>query len=347
MSSSAPVPDSATPNELPVATRRKVTDIFSREEIRMLTERSDAMGFAAVGFTWAVILGTLAALAWVSSLPLAFALPAYALGLVVLGGRHLALAILMHEASHKTLFRTLWLNDVFANWVCARPIWSDVQKYRAHHFVHHSRTGQTEDTDLSLITGLPCTRASLWRKFARDVSGLTGLKFLFGRALMDAGLIRWTVSNDVSWLPREGRRWWHHAGALARNSAPALLVNGVLLGACWLSGYPWLFGLWALSYVTPFPLFIRIRSLAEHACTEASLDMFRNTRTTRAGLLARMTVAPIRVNFHIEHHVLASVPYFRLAQMHRMLRQRGAVAAPPGYLDVLRIVTTSSRSAAA
>jgi fatty acid desaturase len=117
-------------------------------------------------------------------------------------------------------------------------------------------------------------------------------------------------------------------------------MNSLLLGLCWLAGHPWVYGFWVLSYFTPFPLFLRIRSLAEHACTEASLDMFRNTRTTRAGLLARMTVAPLDVNFHMEHHVLASVPYFRLATLHRMLRERGAVPAAPGYLEVLRIVTT-------
>ncbi len=37
---------------------------------------------------------------------------------------------------------------------------------------------------------------------------------------------------------------------------------------------------------------------------------------------------------------MASVPYFRLPQMHRLLRERGAVPAPPGYLDVLRRVST-------
>jgi hypothetical protein len=37
---------------------------------------------------------------------------------------------------------------------------------------------------------------------------------------------------------------------------------------------------------------------------------------------------------------MASVPYFRLPLMHRMLRERGAVSAPPGYWKVLDIVTT-------
>ncbi|MES2126724.1 MAG: fatty acid desaturase, partial [Pseudomonadota bacterium] len=59
----------------------------------------------------------------------------------------------------------------------------------------------------------------------------------------------------------------------------------------------------------------------------------------RAGLLARATVAPLRVNFHIEHHVLPAVPYFRLKHMHALLRQRELVPPPPGYLDVLRLVS--------
>lgn len=336
----AMIPDSATPVDMPAATRRKVTDIFTREEIRMLTERSDRMGFAAVGFTWGVIALTFAALAWASSQPWWIAVPVFALGFVVMAGRHLGLAILHHEAAHKTLFRTPWLNDFIGDWLCARPIWNDLKKYRVHHFVHHTKTGQPEDTDLSLVAPFPVTRASLARKFARDLAGLTGLKYFLGRALMDAGVIKWTVANDVVRLPQEGRRWWDYPLAFFRNSAGMWLTNGILFALLWASGHPWLYLVWVLSYVTPFPLFLRIRSMAEHACTEKTTDMFLNTRTTRAGFLARATVAPIRVNYHIEHHVMASVPYFRLPVMHRLLRERGAVAEPPGYLDVLRQVSS-------
>jgi fatty acid desaturase len=337
---SAMIPDSATPVDVPAATRRKVTDLFTREEIKMLTERSDLMGFAAVGFTWGVIILCFIALAWATTQPLAVAVPVFVLGFIVMAGRHLGLAILMHEAAHKTLFKTPWLNDGFADWVCARPIWNDVKKYRVHHFMHHTKTGQPEDTDLSLVAPFPVSRASLLRKFARDLLGLTGLKYFLGRALMDAGLIRWTVANDVVRLPQEGRRWWEYPRDLLKNSAGMLVTNALIFAVLWACGHPALYAVWVLSYVTPFPLFLRIRSMAEHACTEKTTDMFLNTRSTRAGFLARATVAPIRVNFHIEHHVMASVPYFRLPVMHRMLRERGAVAEPPGYADVLRIVST-------
>jgi fatty acid desaturase len=320
--------------------RRKLSELLTRDELRMLTAHSDARGFWAVGSTWGVIAAALALLAWATMQPLWLAIPSFVVGLCVIAGRQLCLAILMHDASHGTLFKTRWLNQVFADWVCARPIWNDLQKYRAHHQLHHSKTGTDKDTDISLVTPFPCSRASLARKLLRDLAGLTGLKFFAGRLLMDMGYIKWTVASDVVHLPREGVSLRDRLRMLARNATPTVLTNALLFALLWVAGQPWLYLAWVLAYMTPFSLFVRIRSLAEHACTERSEDMFRNTRTTRAGWLARATVAPLRVNYHLEHHALPGVPYFRLATMHTLLRDRGAVAEPPGYLDVLKIVTT-------
>ncbi len=325
---------------VPESTQRKITSIFTREELRMLNARSDWMGFAAVGFTWAVIVATAVVLVWAATQRALVAVPVFALGMTVLGGRQLALAILHHEAAHRSLFETPWLNELVGDWLCARPVWNDLRKYRAPHFAHHRRTSQPGDPDLSLVEPFPTTRASLARKLARDLLGLTGIKYLVGRVLMDSGVLKWTVANDAVRLPRNGRPWWSYPATFFRNASGAILVNALFLGACWASGHTWLFAVWVLSYVTPFPLFLRIRSMAEHACTETTTDMFLNTRTTRAGLLARATVAPVRVNFHVEHHVLPGVAYYRLPLMHRMLRERGVVAEPPGYLDVLGLVSS-------
>jgi fatty acid desaturase len=326
--------------------RPKLSELLTHDEIRLLSTRSNAQGFAAVGFSWAVIVAALAMLVWAVQQPAWLAVPAFGLGLAAIAGRQLGLAILHHEAAHRSLFESPWLNDAIGDWLCARPIWNDLHKYRPHHFVHHRRTNQPDDTDISLVEPFPTTRASLQRKLARDLFGLTGLKYLLGRALMDAGVVKYTVANNVVRLPQQGRRWWSYPQALLQNAAGMLISNALLFGACWASGHAWLYGVWVLAYVTPFPLFLRIRSLAEHACTERSRDMFANTRSTRAGFFARATVAPIRVNFHIEHHLMPGVPFFRLPQLHRMLRERGALAEPPSYLDVLRLVSSRSSTVA-
>jgi len=323
--------------------RRSIGDLLSRDEVRMLSRRSNVRGAVAVLVTWAVIGGVLAGLAHAVTLPLPLAIPAFVLGLVILGGRHLALAILHHEAAHKSLFATSWLNDAVGDWLCARPVWNHLGKYRAHHLKHHARTNQPDDPDLSLIAPFPVRRSSLRRKLWRDALGISGLKFLIGHVLQSAGAIAYTVSSDVVRLPRTP--WWQYVTRFVRNSAGMVLTNAVLVAILALAGHAWLYAVWVLAYVTPYPLFLRIRSLAEHACTARTEDLFENTRTTRAGLLARATVAPIRVNYHLEHHALPAVPFYRLPALHRLLRERGA-PEPPSYRDVLRIVSTRPAQAA-
>lgn len=328
-------PLTSTPTEMPVATQRKLRELLSSEEIAELTARSDWRGLWAIVSTWLIIAAVFAVLArWPN--PLTFVA-----ALTLIAGRQLALAILEHEGAHGTLFKTRWMNNVLADWFCARPIWQNLMKYRTHHFVHHTRTGTDQDPDISLHAGYPTTRRSMARKMLRDVSGITGLKLLFGLVLMDAGVIRWTVANDVEKLPQDGRRWWDYPVTFLRNAQGMLIANALLFAIFAACGHAWLYGVWVLAYVTPFPLLLRIRSLAEHGVLERVPDMFRNTRTTRAGWLARLLVAPMRVNYHLEHHAMAAVPYYSLPRLHRLLRERNAVPEAPDYLDVLRLATSA------
>lgn len=267
-----------------------LTDLLSRDEIRQFTQRSDLMGAWAVAFTWGVIALTFALLAvLLPQLPVWGQGVALVVALFVLAGRQLALGILTHDAAHSSLFARQWLNDHVADWLCARPVWNHLANYRAYHLRHHAKTGTPEDPDLCLVAGLPTTRRSLLRKFARDLLGITGLKFVIGRLLMDAGVLKWSVTSDVERiLYVNTRRFWHYLFDLAKNSAPTLLMNGLLWGALAATGHGALYALWLLAYVTPFPLLIRIRSMAEHAGTENSRDVLRNTRTTQAGFVARV-----------------------------------------------------------
>lgn len=312
----------------------RLTDAFTPEEIRGFNAKSDLAGWWAVGGCWALIAATFAVMAlWPN--------PATVLlGLVLLGGRQLALSILMHEAAHYSLFRTRALNDVVGNWLCARLVWNDVARYRKHHIQHHSHTSTELDPDLCLVAPFPTSPASLRRKFLRDLIGLTALKRVIGLFLMDVGALTYTVSGGARPVPRDGRPLIAYVRAGLRNMGPVVITNGLLAFALAACGQGWLYLVWLGAYFTTYSLFIRIRALAEHACTEMSDHPLRNTRTTRAGLLARLTVAPVHVNYHLEHHLMPSAPWFRLPAMHETLRRRHAVEAAPGYLDVLRLVST-------
>ena len=88
---------------------------------------------------------------------------------MVIGARQLGLAILMHDAAHGLLFANRRLNEWTATWLCASPVFTSLTLYRPYHLTHHRHTQQAEDPDLGLSAALPVTRASLWRKIARDL----------------------------------------------------------------------------------------------------------------------------------------------------------------------------------
>jgi fatty acid desaturase len=309
------------------------TDVLTRDEIRAFTRTSNLGGAIAIAWTWLVIAGAFA-LAAVWPNPLTFAV-----AVVILGGRQLALAVAMHEAAHGTLFRSRALNEL-ADWLTARPVWADTARYRKHHLAHHAHTGTDRDPDLDLAPVEPMSQRSFARKVARDLLGPTGIKRVIGLAMIDAELLVYNVGGGIARAKRRG--FAHHARALVRNAWKGWLANAVLLGALAAAGCAWLYLAWLVAYVTTFSLFIRIRSLAEHACMERGDDAMRNTRTTRAGILARVTVAPLHVNYHLEHHLLPTVPWYRLPALGRMLAARDAIPATSresSYFGVMRAVT--------
>mgnify|MGYP000247611662 CR=1 FL=1 len=150
------------------------------------------------------------------------------------------------------------------------------------------------------------------RRLLRDALGLTGLKRVLGLFLMDIGAMHYTVSGDVRWRPRAQRGLTVYLRNGLRNLGPMVLSQLALFALLWACGAAWVYWAWPLAYLTSFSVFLRIRALAEHACLPGGSEIFANTRTTRAGWLARCCVAPLNVNFHQEHHLMASVPYHRL-----------------------------------
>jgi fatty acid desaturase len=297
----------------------KASDYLSTEEIKAFTERSDWWGAWLVVSNWVLIGGIFwAAAAWTNPLTLLLAI-------ILLGGRQLGLAVLMHEAGHKTLFKTQRLNEVVGQWLCAYPVLGDVGAYGASHREHHRHAGTESDPDLPNYRAYPVSKASFMRKLKRDVTGKTGLAllgYLFGG---------------------QGRNLMLREGESTDSTRQGLLVNLLMFGIMLAAGVGVLYLLWVIAYLTAYPLIARIRQVAEHGNVPNLYDPDprMNTRTTYANLLERMIFCPNGVNYHLEHHLLASVPAHKLSQLHRLLLQRGFYqgyedALASSYRDVIR-----------
>ena len=310
------------PSTATTATAPAWRSALSQEEIHDLLRVRDGRAWLSIATNWGVTAGAFALVAaWPNPLTIVAAL-------CLIGTRQLGGAALMHEASHRVLFRNRALNDWVGNWLCAYPIWSDTERYRPYHLQHHAHTGTPQDPDLALVLPFPVTRASLRRKIWRDLSGQTGRKF--ARASFARTFGRWRTDP------------------VARRAARGVLLsNLILFGLLAAAGHPALYLLWVGAWLTTNTLVTRIRFIAEHAMTPDRADPLRNTRTVLPTWWERLLIVPNRLNYHLEHHLLMTVPHYNLARLHRLLRDRGVLdhaCVERGYLAIL--ARAGSRAAA-
>jgi fatty acid desaturase len=329
---------------------------FDRSEWAAITRPSRWRGAWLVAHAWIVSIALVGIAAW-SQNPLA-----WLVAVAFIGGRQLGLAILMHDAAHGALHPNRRVNNFLGQWLTGAAVGSDLIAYRTYHLQHHKYTQQPEDPDLSLSKPFPTTRASLGRKILRDLTGQTFFKqrmAQFGLAIRGLkAMLRGERAQKGAVSTRAGTPFNKQsadgvtsptvdlAGTMTVTRAVGrfLLVQAVLLGAS-LALYGWTpYLLWLAGMATTFQLYLRIRNIAEHACTTTgSQDPFTHARTTHAGWLARATVAPYWVNYHAEHHLFMGVPCYRLPQVHAALGRAGkheAMTIALDYRSVMRQVTS-------
>jgi fatty acid desaturase len=282
------------------------------------------MGALLVLHAWTLIGAAMALFAWWPN-PFTFLL-----GVTVIGGRQLGIAILMHDAAHGLLFANRRVNDWIGAWLCAYPVFTSLALYRPYHLQHHRFTQQPEDPDLGLSAPFPISRASLRRKIVRDLTGQTAFQ------RRGEQLRRALGPADAPLATQLGNLWRKERGSLLANLALLALLSA--------AGYWWLYPvMWLLPLATWYQLVSRIRNIAEHAVVPDNDDPLRNTRTTYANPLERLLLAPYWVNYHLEHHLFMFVLCWRLAAAHRALVAggwRGSMEVQPGYRTVLRLATS-------
>lgn len=300
---------------------------FTREEIQSLLKMQDWKSWLTLASTWAIIGGAFALVAiWPNPLTVL-------VSITVIGARQLGLAVIMHDASHRSLFSNPKVNDWVGNWLGAYPVWSDIAPYRPYHLKHHAKTWTKEDPDLNLSIPFPVTRSSFRRKVWRDLSGQTGWKRAKATLARD-------LSNKKGKTSREGSEqspWQILRGVI--------ITNVALFAILALTGHPALYLLWVAAWLTTHSLVMRIRAIAEHSMPTRVDSPFGNTRTTIASWWERLLIAPIRVNYHLEHHLLMTVPHYNLPKMHRMLREKGLLEDANichGYAGVLAAASSKA-----
>ena len=251
----------------------------------------------------------------------------YPIAMLVVATRQHALAILVHEATHYRLLPSRFWNDFVSDVFCAFPLGLSTSLYRHFHFAHHRWTVTDRDPENiaardSDEAALPKVRAELFKILVRDLLGLNFTKLFSAYYFTLLYKLRGRTATTQR-LPRFERLL----------AVAFTIVLGISL---WLTnGWLSFVFLWLVPMSTFLLGILRIRGLAEHAglAREHELNV---SRSTAANWLERLLIAPCHVNYHLEHHLFPSVPFYNLPKLHKRLMQEPAFQAEAhrtkGYL---------------
>ena len=285
-----------------------------REVVLQLTRRSPWRASASVLADVAVIAATLAVALyyWPNPVVVFFAV-------LMVGTRQHALFVIAHDAAHYLLYETRWVNDAVGR-ACAMVQGLSMCTYRVIHRLHHNNLYGELDPDTALHGGYPRGRWYLIRKLLKDLSGLTAWKtyayFLGGApALNTATNVAMRPLDDTSQKLRSAAR--HD-----RNGVIAFHLVALALFA-WTGYLVQYLVLWILPLATVVQAILRLRAIAEHGATTDFSSPLTAARTNVLPAWLEWLVFPHRVNYHIEHHLYASVPHYNLPQLHREMASRG------------------------
>jgi fatty acid desaturase len=209
---------------------------------------------------------------------------------------------LQHECVHYSVFRTRWLNDLVGN-ICGFIIMLPHKHFRYEHCDHHTYT-QLPGDDPELVP-MPealgqylfyLTAIAYWRSKFTEL-----FRHVAGRLSV----------QEKRFVPRvEHKAIYREARIMA---ALYMLILMVMISFNW----------WAPMWYWFIPLLLgepvmRFVRMTEHVGCPTVAQMHENTRTCLVSLPWRFLCW--NMNYHAEHHYVASVPFHALPRLHEKLK---------------------------
>lgn len=303
------------------------------QRIKNLSRVSVARSIYHLLEIWGVVV--LAVYSSVALIPLssgALGFVVYVLAVGVIASRQHALMVMTHEGIHKRLSRRLWFNDGLARFVAGFPVFISLAKWRFIHLYHHQYTHSVDDPDRAIFARYPVDRQKFIRLLLRDLCGLNVLST--ARYFIDLPIV--TRDFNRRFLGEE------------RNHQYQQVVDIPILALFWLillcgGVYFWggravmlFFLYWVIPYCTFMQVFFRIRGAIEHGNVPNSQHPYQQTRTYLIHPIVGFFFAPKQVNYHLEHHLYPSVPFYNLPLLHIKLLEE-VYPREDGYYEAFTV----------
>lgn len=245
----------------------------------------------------------------------------------LMAGRQGALLNLVHEGSHRLLHPIKAKNDLLSDWFCAYPIGLTTISYKKVHEEHHryAATKNEPISDFDKYSEVDWGSSRIYIKFAQDFFCISALRSFLSYK---------EKSNNRSDLLKI-----------------ALMQLIVLVAVFQLNFFLYAI-LWIFPLIGPHMVLMRFRGIAEHGYhlqkkiiveNPEQGVLFTRSMGTNANkyknvllcLLEKILIGSININYHHEHHLFPSVPFYNLPKLHdlvaQQVRERNSDAYAKGY----------------
>ena len=246
--------------------------------------------------------------------------PVRLIGYVIIGTAIHGMAVLTHEASHYSMFRSRRL-DRWVGFLMGAPVFVSHTAYRVLHGFHHRHTREEEDPD--------------------EFNNVTRNRFLLSLLFYS-----WLVIGTPVYLVHVAvtamiRGTWRDRFDVLMEYA---ILTGLFAGTYALARHygrtDWIWHCWAIPMVVGM-VFGNVRSWAEHAMTIPGSPL-TCTRTVSSNRLVSFLMC--NLNYHLEHHLCPGIPWYNLPRMHAMMQDEYRRAGAFVYRSYFRFLWDALRT---
>ena len=240
-----------------------------------------------------------------------------------------ALTQVGHASGHGNFLSDARWNAIAGDIACALRGFSRAG-FALSHQMHHAYLNEDDDADLLWGSPDESTR-NLILMCLQDLLMITALKRLLQYMQTDR-----KTYQQRPWEKLTPRFFFDRIGMMAPIVAAQLLIVAYYWAVI---GPEYYIFFYALPLATLYPAQIRLRSACEHSF-EAGYDAASQgrwlSRSANANFLERFIIGPLCSDYHFEHHLLPTVPYYNLPIVRQHLEKKGIqVPLSTGYFGYL------------
>ena len=297
--------------------------------VKELTFQDDPKAWLALVELYGVMVALIAVAVWAWHPLVVLAV------MIMMATRQQACFVLAHDAAHYRLFKNRTLNDI-AGRITAGIVGISMCTYRVTHRLHHNHLYEKQDPDIPLNAGYPRGRAYLLTKLFKDLFGRTAFntyRYFFGAPVIndETGDPNRPLNDTSPRLRAAARadRWWvagFHLGMPLVAWGGGFLLEYLLL--------------WVVPLLTFLQPILRLRAICEHGAVSDFSSPLTAARTNIGPAWLMWLFFPYQVNFHIEHHMYPSIPFYNLPRAHDEMMKHGVLteAEVRDLRETLRLV---------